>query len=116
MLDVRAHAGAMPPPEGPFVIDRTTVSTRSMVEGKTIQVADIQAEMDEYPIGGAKAKIAGQRTTMATPLLRHGRAIGPILPRPAEVRPFSARQVDLLHTFADQAVIPIQNARPSNPP
>src|SRR5258708_3406098 len=111
MLDVRAHAGAMPPPEGPFVIDRTTVSTRTMVEGKTIQVADIQAEMDEYPIGGAKAKIAGQRTTMATPLLRDGRAIGAILLRRAEVRPFSARQVDLLHTFADQAVIAIENVR-----
>ena len=110
-LHVRAHVGPMPPPEGPFAIDRTTVSTRSMLEGRTIQVADIQAEMDEYPVGGAKAKIAGQRTTMATPLLREGKPIGAILLRRAEVKPFSDKQVDLLRTFADQAVIAIENVR-----
>ncbi len=112
-LHVRAHVGPMPPPEGPFVIDRTTVSTRSMVEARTIQVADIQAatEAAEYPIGSAKAKIAGQRTTMATPLLRQGKPIGAILLRRAEVRPFSDKQVDLLRTFADQAVIAIENVR-----
>ena len=110
-LNVRAHAGPMPPPEGPFVIDRTTVSTRSMVEGRTIQVPDIQAEAAEYPVGSAKAKLAGQHTTMATPLLREGKAIGAILLRRAEVKPFSDKQADLLRTFAAQAVIAIENAR-----
>ena len=111
MSSVRAHAGAMPPPEGPFVIDRTTVTTRSMVDGVTVHVADIQADAAEFPVGSAKAKLTGQHTTMATPLLRDGKAIGAILLRRAEVRPFSDKQIELLRTFADQAAIAIENVR-----
>src|SRR5229473_3990097 len=53
----------------------------------------------------------GHRTTLATPLLREGVALGAILIRRLEVLPFSEKQVRLLETFADQAVIAVQNVR-----
>jgi signal transduction histidine kinase len=93
-------------------ISRGWVTGRAVIERETIHVPDLAAEPDtEFPVGKAFQREAGHRTTLATPLLREGVPIGAILIRRLEVRPFSERQIALLQTFADQAVIAIENVR-----
>src|SRR5206468_247505 len=110
-ITVRGHDGPIPPPQGVFKMDRTTVTSRSMVDRTTVHVLDIQAQEDEFPVGSAVAKRTGRRTSLATPLLREGKPIGAILLQRGEVKAFTEKQIDLLRTFADQAVIAIENVR-----
>jgi len=91
--------------------DRDTATGRAACDRRTIHVHDIAAEGSEYPVGSRLVKGEGWRTTLATPLLREGTPIGIILVRRMEVRPFSDKQIALLETFADRAVIAIENAR-----
>jgi signal transduction histidine kinase len=83
-----------------------------VLDRQTIHVHDlIAAKETEYPVAVALARQYGHRTSLSTPLLREGQAIGAIQIRRREVRPFSDQQVKLLETFADQAVIAIENVR-----
>jgi signal transduction histidine kinase len=90
---------------------RETLTGRSVLEGRTFHIADMQAEKDEFPDGSAQAQSLGFRTVLQVPLMREGVAIGSMALRRIEKQPFNERQVALLETFADQAVIAIENAR-----
>ena len=80
--------------------------------GETIHIHDIAAEIEtEFPEYRTIQKATGIRTALATPLMRDGVPIGVINIRRMEVRPFTDKQIKLLETFADQAVIAIENAR-----
>jgi signal transduction histidine kinase len=107
-----AHWGAVPQDMGVrFPCLRGHVSGRTVLERRPVHVVDLQAETEEFPEGSAFAKRLGHRTTAGVPLLRHGVAVGTIQLRRAEVKPFTDKQIALLGTFADQAVIAIENAR-----
>jgi signal transduction histidine kinase len=93
-------------------ISRGSVAGRAVVDRQTIHVHDLAAAPEtEFPHARAYQKRFHHRTTLATPLLREGIPLGVILIRRMEVHPFSAKQIQLLETFADQAVIAIENVR-----
>src|SRR5262249_14599936 len=96
---------------GQFPLVRGTPMGRVVLERRTIHVADLQTEVEEFPEGSAFARLLGFRTILQVPLLSGGEAIGVISVRRTETRPFTDRQVELLQTFADQAVIAIENVR-----
>jgi GAF domain-containing protein len=92
-------------------ITRGLVIGRAVIDRTTVHVPDLRAAESEFPEGAESARRYGHRTTLAAPLLRQGEPVGAILIRRMEVRPFTEKQITLLKTFADQAVIAIENAR-----
>jgi GAF domain-containing protein len=111
-LRADAHHGPVPQFAGLRVpVVRGTVAGRTVLERRATQVADLQVEVEEFPEGSVFARRVGHRTTLSAPLLREGTAVGVIQLRRTEVQPFTDKQVALLQTFADQAVIAIENAR-----
>jgi GAF domain-containing protein len=105
-----AHQGPIPADESlPLV--RGTVAGRAVLEGGTLHIADLPNDHDEFPDSSEHARRLGFRTILAVPLMREDVAIGTIALRRIEARLFSDQQVSLLRTFADQAVIAIENVR-----
>ncbi|MEP7183415.1 MAG: GAF domain-containing protein [Betaproteobacteria bacterium] len=92
-------------------INRESVSGRALLDRKTIEVRDMEAEGSEYPLSQEIARRFGHRTVIVTPMFREGTAVGTILLRRQEVRPFSEREIALLATFGDQAAIALENVR-----
>jgi signal transduction histidine kinase/DNA-binding response OmpR family regulator/putative methionine-R-sulfoxide reductase with GAF domain len=91
---------------------RSSPSGRAIVDRQTIHIIDAATEVDtEFPDIQDIQRRLGVRTILATPLLREGVPVGAIVIRRLEVAPFSDRQIDLVKTFADQAVIAIENVR-----
>ena len=107
-----ANYGSMPPGYGRYSLTRGFPTTRAILDRQTIHVHDILAKIDtEYPEARIPQQLTGTRTLVAVPLLREGIPIGVIVIRRLEVRPFSEKEIRLLETFADQAVIAIENVR-----
>jgi GAF domain-containing protein len=95
--------------EHPPALDRRTASGRSVIEKRTIHIPDVR-EDPEYQWHGAE-KTRSFRTMLGVPLLREGEAFGAFVIWRHTVRPFTDTQIELVTSFADQAMIAIENVR-----
>jgi len=100
--------------ENPILPNRATATGRAIVDRRAVHIPDVLADPEYRPPEGAlrNAQQLGQyRTTLVVPMLREGVPLGAITLWKTEVAPFTDKQVELVTTFADQAVIAIENVR-----
>ena len=90
-------------------VDRRSTIGRTMLEGKPVQIRDVLSDPDYTYLQSQKK--GGFRTILGAPLLREGTPIGVLLLARKDVRPFTQNHIDLIDTFADQAVIAIETVR-----
>src|SRR5262247_826471 len=90
-------------------VDRGSITGRAALEARVVHVPDVLADPD-YTWTGAQA-IGGYRAALGAPLLRKGAVVGVIFVAKTAPQPFTAKQIELVTTFADQAVIAIENTR-----
>ena len=110
-LHLRAHHGPIPMDFAEWPIGRGWGIGRAFVDRVPVHVHDLQASAREFPDGSKMALRLGHRTALHVPLLREDEAIGALAIRRTEVKPFTDKQIELVTTFADQAVIAIENVR-----
>jgi GAF domain-containing protein len=101
--DVLKYMEKTPIPQG-----RGSLVGRTVIEGKIVHIHDVEAD-SEYTFKGAP--IAGYRTMIGVPLIRDGSPTGVLVLGRRTVQPFTEKQIELVTTFADQAVIAIENTR-----
>jgi two-component system, NtrC family, sensor kinase len=112
ILELGAHHGPIPADWNLSKINPHWTAGRAAMERRPVHVHDMSSsEGDEFPEAQARARSQGHRTILSVPLLQEDRSIGTITLRRLEVNPFSDKQIALLQTFADQAVIALGNVR-----
>ena len=106
-----AHCGPIPIGLETWPLSRRWVGGRSIVDRAPVHVPDLRLAGEEFPDGRDFALRMGHRAILAAPLMREAESVGAIVVRRKEAHPFSDKQIELLRTFADQAVIAIGNVR-----
>src|SRR5262245_17049926 len=87
---------------------RDTITGRTLLEGKTVHIPDVLAD-PKY--NSPALSIGANRTVLGVPLMREGTPVGVLVVTRSTVRPFTSKEIELVETFADQAVIAIENVR-----
>ncbi|WP_407184609.1 GAF domain-containing protein [Bradyrhizobium centrosematis] len=109
-LRLGAHHGPISMSQQRWSNDRASISGRAVADRRPVHVHDVLSdEGSDFAKAHEMSRADGCRTLLGAPLLRDGEGIGAIVLRRAEVHPFSDKQIALLQTFADQAVIAIGN-------
>src|SRR5215510_12568513 len=94
--------------QNPIPLDRQSTTGRAVHERRVVHIHDVLDDPEYTYVAG---KAAGIRTLLAVPMLREDTVVGVIVCGRREVRPFTAKQIELVQTFADQAVTAIENTR-----
>ena len=111
-LRFSAHHGPIPIGLEKWPINRSWTAGRAFLDRKPVHVRDLRsAEGADFSDGRELSLRMGHRSILSVPLLREGESVGVIVVRRTEVHPFTDKQIALLQTFADQAVIAIENVR-----
>jgi GAF domain-containing protein len=111
-LVFKAQHGSIPVVWQRQPVSRNWTAGRAVVDRKPVHVHDLlSTEGEEFPDAREFARRTNVRTVLSVPLLRKNQSIGSIVLRRTDVRPFSDKQIALLQTFADQAVIALGNVR-----